>query len=144
MNCSQNIDELIDAPFFTLKGRECDGKIVRVTDGDTVHALMDLDGTVYKWKCRIAHVDTPELHSRDETEKRHATNARDRLSELVLGRTVRVKCSSFDMYGRVLVELTVPCTETTEEIVVHEWLLQNGLALPYEGKTKQKWVFTDR
>ena len=145
MDTPRTIDiiDITDAPFFSLNGHCCSGKVVKVTDGDTVHLLMEFSGVVYRWKCRIAHVDTPELHSRDEAEKRHAITVKERLTELILNRVVSVNCLNFDMYGRVLVELTVPSMETNDDIVVHEWLLHNGYALPYEGKTKQKWIFND-
>ena len=30
-----------DAPYFSLQGHECMGKIVKVYDADTVHILME-------------------------------------------------------------------------------------------------------
>ena len=42
------------------------------------------------------------------------------------------------MYGRVLVEITLPGELGSEEIIIHEYLLNNGYTQPYEGKTKQK------
>ena len=137
-----SLNDVSDAPFFTLEGHESLAKIVKVYDADTVHALIEVLGTVYKWKCRIMHVDTPELRSRDENEKKHAYTAKEALSNLILNKIVKVKCFKFDMYGRVLIELTLMSdNETNEDIVIHEWLLQNGYANAYEGKTKQKWNF---
>jgi len=138
-----------DAPFFTLNGLETNGKVVKVYDGDTVHLLMRVLGTLYRWKCRIMHVDTPELRSKNVIEKEHAMRARDALSELILNKTVRVKCFQFDMYGRVLVELALPSNDTKDDadnntmIVIHEWLLEKGHARRYEGKKREKWVFND-
>ena len=137
-----SLNDLSDAPFFTLNGQEGLAKIVKVYDADTVHALIEVLGTVYKWKCRIMHVDTPELRTRDENEKRHGYAAKEALSNLILNRIVKVKCFKFDMYGRVLGELTVISENENEaDIVIHEWLLQNGYAHAYEGKTKEKWNF---
>ena len=154
-NNTINIDTIIeeeeDAPFFTLNGLETNGKVVKVYDGDTVHLLMRVLGTLYRWKCRIMHVDTPELRSKNVIEKEHAIRARDALSELILNKTVRVKCFQFDMYGRVLVELALPSNDTNDNdndndndtIVIHEWLLNKGHARRYEGKKREKWVFND-
>ena len=128
-----------DAPYFSLQGHECMGKIVKVYDADTVHILMEFFGTVYKWKCRIMHVDTPELRTIDENEKKHGYIAKEALSNLILDKIVNVKCFKFDMYGRVLVELTLTTEETP--ILIHQWLLDNGYAHRYEGKTKEKWNF---
>ena len=133
-----SIRDVQDAPFFTLNGMETEAEIVKVYDGDTVHALMEVFGTMYRWKCRIMHVDTPEIRSADAHEKEIAYKARDALSDLVLNKIVRVKCFNFDLYGRVLVELVVPMEEEND-IVVHDWLLCNGYANRYEGKNKQKF-----
>ena len=100
-----SLNDVSDAPFFTLNGQECLAKIVKVYDADTVHALIEVLGTVYKWKCRIMHVDTPELRSRDENEKRHGYAAKEALTYLILNKIVKAKRFKFDMYGRVLVEL---------------------------------------
>ena len=136
-----SLEEQTDAPFFTLQGHECIGKIVKVYDADTVHILMEVFGTLYRWKCRIMHVDTPELRTRDENEKKHGYMAKEALSNLILNKTVNVKCFKFDMYGRVLVELTLKNEDDSSEIRIHEWLLENGHAHRYEGKTKEKWNF---
>ena len=136
-----SLEEQTDAPFFTLQGHECMGKIVKVYDADTVHILMEVFGTLYRWKCRIMHVDTPELRTKDENEKKHGYMAKEALSNLILDKIVNVKCFKFDMYGRVLVELTLKNEDDSSEIRIHEWLLENGHAHRYEGKTKEKWNF---
>ena len=66
-----SLEEQNDAPYFSLQGHKCMGKIVKVYDADTVHILMEVFGTLYRWKCRIMHVDTPELRTKDENEKKH-------------------------------------------------------------------------
>ena len=45
-----SIRDVQDAPFFTLNGMETEAKIVKVYDSDTVHALMEVFGTMYRWK----------------------------------------------------------------------------------------------
>ena len=136
-----SLEEQNDAPYFSLQGHECMGKIVKVYDADTVHILMEVFGTLYRWKCRIMHVDTPELRTKDENEKKHGYIAKEALSNLILDKIVNVKCFKFDMYGRVLVELTLPTSTDETPIVIHEWLLDNGYTHRYEGKTKEKWNF---
>ena len=102
---------------------------------------MEVFGTLYRWKCRIMHIDTPELRTKDENEKKHGYMAKEALSNLILDKIVNVKCFKFDMYGRVLVELTLKNDDDSSEIQIHEWLLENGHAHRYEGKTKEKWNF---
>jgi micrococcal nuclease len=125
----------MDTPFFSLNGTSTSATIVKVYDGDTIHAVFDFMGKPFKWKCRIAHVDTPELRTKNEEEKKRGYAVRDQLSELILNKVVQLDCQEFDKYGRLLVEITIPETK----VRVHEWLVENGHAKAYEGGTKSKW-----
>jgi len=120
-------------PIFSLEGHKSKAKVVYIYDGDTVHLVIEVFNQLFKWKCRIAHVDTPELRTKDLHEKEMGYVARDKLKELMENKIVDVECFEFDKYGRLLVEITV------NGIKVHEWLISNGYAKPYEGKTKEKW-----
>ena len=134
---SSVIDEYSDAPFFSLKDKFCKGKVVHVYDGDTVHVIMETFGSVFKWRCRIAHIDCPELRTRNIEEKTQGYIARDIVKDLLLNKTVELKCLDFDKYGRLLVEITVCIDE--KDVLLHEWLISNNYAQPYEGKTKLGW-----
>jgi endonuclease YncB( thermonuclease family) len=120
-------------PIFSLEGHKSKAKVVYIYDGDTVHLVIEVFNQLFKWKCRIAHVDTPELKTKDLHEKEMGYVARDKLKELMENKIVDVECFEFDKYGRLLVEITV------DGIKVHEWLISNGYAKSYEGKTKEKW-----
>jgi micrococcal nuclease len=121
-------------PKFSLDGMTFQAKVVKVYDGDTIQAVFELFGKFYRWSCRISHVDTPELKTKDEEEKKRGYVTRDKLAELILGKIVTLNCGKFDKYGRLLVEIV-----TDEKIVIHEWLIQGGYAKAYEGGTKEKW-----
>jgi endonuclease YncB( thermonuclease family) len=122
-----------DVPLFTLKGLNTKGKIVKVYDGDTVHCVFPFMGQLFKWHVRIAHVDTPELKTKNLQEKERGYITRDKLIEFIGDKVVDVNCLDFDKYGRVLAELTY------NGVRVDEWLIQNGYAHKYEGNTKEKW-----
>lgn len=122
------------APFFSLNGRTANAKIVKVYDGDTVHAVFDCFGQYYKWKCRLAHIDTPEMRSKDAEQKRLAYVARDKLAEQILGRVVVLHCFEFDKYGRLLVEIDMP---DQTQLKVHQWMIAQKYAKLYEGGTKE-------
>ena len=107
-------DSSVHTPVFSLNGHKCKAKVVYVYDGDSVHLVLEVFGKLYKWKCRIAHID--------------------KLKTLIEHKMVDVECFDFDKYGRLLVEITI------EGIKVHEWLLENHLAQPYEGGTKTAWT----
>lgn len=118
---------------FSLKGYKTDAKVVKVYDGDTIHVVFHYFDKFYKWTCRISHVDTPELRTKDLEEKKKGYEARDKLRELIFEKTVQLTCQDFDKYGRLLVEIEI------EGVKVDEWLIQNGYAKKYEGGTKEKW-----
>jgi micrococcal nuclease len=120
-------------PSFTLAGYKTEAKVVKVYDGDTVHVVFSYFNTYYKWIGRIAHVDTPELKTKNEEEKKKGYEVRDKLRELILGKIVQLHCHEFDKYGRLLIDIEI------DGIKVDEWLLSNGYAKKYEGGTKEKW-----
>ena len=120
-------------PFFTLKGHKCRAKVVHVYDGDTIHLVFEFLGQMFKWHTRIAHVDTPELKTKNQEEKKMGYEVRDKLREFIDGKIVEIVCLDFDKYGRVLAEITY------NETRIDEWLIINGYAKSYEGKTKEVW-----
>lgn len=124
-----------DAPIFSLNDIETLAKVVSVYDGDTVKIVFPVHKTMYKWNCRIAGVDTPELRTKCEIEKKYGYEVRDKLREKILDKIVKVKCGDFDKYGRLLV--TLQCEN--DDCSVNDWLIQNKYALKYEGGTKQSW-----
>lgn len=120
-------------PLFSLNGIKTDAKVVHVYDGDTVHVVFKLFDNYYKWVCRIAHVDTPELRTKNEEEKKKGYETRDKLRDLILDKIVNIHCLDFDKYGRLLAELYI------DDIHVNQWLIDNNYAKKYEGGTKEKW-----
>lgn len=120
-------------PAFSLNGFKTDAKVVKVYDGDTVHVVFSYFDKFFKWTCRIAHVDTPELRTKNEEEKKKGYEVRDKLRELIMGKIVQLHCHEFDKYGRLLIDIEI------DGVKVDEWLLSNGYAKKYEGGTKEKW-----
>ena len=120
---------------FTLDGMVFQAKVVDVHDGDTIKAVFKVFDKYYRWNCRIAHVDTPELRTDNAEEKERAIFVRDKVRELILNKIVTLHCLTFDKYGRLLAEVVLPGTNER----LHEWLISNKYANPYEGKTKIKF-----
>ena len=120
-------------PFFTLKDNKYRAKVVHVYDGDTVHLVFEYLGYLFKWHVRIAHIDTPELRTKNLEEKKMGYETRDKLRELIDGKIVDILCLDFDKYGRVLAEITY------NDERIDKWLIEKGYAKPYEGKTKDAW-----
>lgn len=133
--------------FFSLDGETHDAKVVYVYDGDTMHVVFKKFGQYYRWNCRIMGVDTPELKTKNEREKKHGLKVRDATREALMHRIVKVKCSTFDKYGRLLIDVVMPDdmqkTDSSDPLMLSQWLIQNNYAYAYDGGTKKSWDSID-
>ena len=124
-----------DTPFFSLNGYSTLAKVVKVYDGDTIQVVFKYFDKYYKWRCRISHVDTPEIKTPNQKEKEMAILVRDKVSSMILNKVVQIECFEFDKYGRLLIEIVLPNSTTK----LHDWLIGNVYAYKYEGGTKHAW-----
>jgi len=69
------------------------GKVVSITDGDTIIVRPEQGPSV---KVRLIHIDAPERG------QAFGTRARQELGELVAGQTVEIVGTEKDRYGRLL------------------------------------------
>lgn len=75
-----------------------EGRVVRVTDGDTITVL---DARKVQHRIRLAGIDAPEK------KQAFGTRAKENLSYLVFGKTVRVDGRKKDQYGRLVGKVLV-------------------------------------
>jgi endonuclease YncB( thermonuclease family) len=74
------------------------------------------------------------MRSFSEIEKKKAKEARDALLEKIMDKTVQLKKTSTEKYGRLLAEVWY----NNENI--NEWMIAKGHAVRYEGDTKtHRW-----
>ena len=112
-------------------------KVLRVVDGDTADAMIDLGfDTWVKKRIRFYGVDTWESRTRNLEEKKKGLAAKDYVKNLLEnsdeGKFV-LKSYGVGKYGRVLAELFVK----GEEKSVNELLKENGHAYEYHGEKKK-------
>ena len=112
-------------------------KLVRVVDGDTADAMIDLGfKTWIKVRIRFYGVDCWESRTRDLDEKKKGLAAKAYVKDL-LENSDKGKFSIIShgvgKYGRVLGELFVKGHETS----VNELLKENGHASEYYGGKKK-------
>jgi micrococcal nuclease len=112
-------------------------KLIRVVDGDTCDALIDLGfDTWVKKRIRFKGVDTWESRTRNKEEKIKGLAAKaytkDLLENSDEGKFV-LKSYGVGKYGRVLAELFVKGHEQS----VNQLLIENGHAYEYEGGKKK-------
>ena len=111
--------------------------LVRVVDGDTCDALIDLGfNTWVKKRIRFMGVDTWESRTRNLEEKKKGLEAKaftkDLLENSDEGKFL-LKSHGVGKYGRVLGELFVKGNDTS----VNELLKENGHASEYYGGKKK-------
>ena len=112
-------------------------KIVRVVDGDTADAMIDLGfDTWVKKRIRFYGVDTWESRTRNLEEKKKGLAAKDFVKDLLENSDegkFLLKSHGVGKYGRVLGELFVKGYESS----VNELLKENGHAYEYHGEKKK-------
>ena len=115
---------------------EYKAKLIRVVDGDTVDALIDLGMTVWiKKRIRFYGMDAWESRTRNKEEKKKGLKAKQRTKELLseLDGEFILKSRGIGKYGRVLGELYVEGHTRT----VNQTLIDEGHAYTYPGEKKK-------
>ena len=112
-------------------------KLVRVVDGDTADAMIDLGfNTWVKKRIRFYGVDTWESRTRNLEEKKKGLAAKAFVKDLLENSDdgkFSVISYGLGKYGRVLGELFVKGHETS----VNDLLKENGHAYEYFGEKKK-------
>ena len=107
---------------------EFGAKLIRVVDGDTVDANVDLGFNVWvKQRIRLYGIDAPETRTRDLKEKQAGFETKKRLSELLEKNdgSFVLKSHGIGKYGRCLGTLFI------DNIDLNKLLLNEGLAGEY-------------
>jgi len=110
-----------------------DASLLRVIDGDTVDAMIDLGFSTHrKIRIRFYGINTPETRTKDAEEKKAGKKATARLVELLeaSGNNFVLKSHGVGKFGRCLGELF---TEELGEVSVNQQLLDEGLGEAYFG-----------
>lgn len=108
---------------LNLNSQTLTGKLVRVSDGDTV---VLLDSTNTQHKIRLDGIDCPEKG------QDYGAKATEFVREITKNRTIKVGVKGKDRYSRILGILYA------DDINVNEELLRNGLAWHYKSYNKSK------
>jgi len=99
------------------------GKVVGVTDGDTISVMRDGEAV----KVRLSGIDCPEK------KQAYGERAKQFASDLAFGKTVSVSYSKKDRYGRILGEVLLPSGK-----VLNEELVRAGYAWHYTQYSKDR------
>ena len=103
-------------------------KIIKIVDGDTIDAMIDLGFKTYiKKRVRLFGINTPECRTRDKHEKERGLAAKARLKELLECDNIYLISHGVGKFGRVLGELVI------DNINVNQQLIAEGHAVEYYG-----------
>lgn len=99
---------LLAAPLWAA---EYTGKVVSISDGDTLTLLVP-DGASYQQvKVRLGEIDTPER------KQPYGTRAQQTLSELAFNQQARVVVQDTDRYGRTVGRVYVGSLDVNAEMI---------------------------
>ena len=114
---------------------EYNAEVLRVVDGDTLDARIDLGFDVHvKKRIRLHGIDTWESRTRDAEEKKKGIAAKSRLVELLQADQVKFKLISYGVgkFGRVLGDIEISAGN------VCDILVEEGHAYSYFGGNKEE------
>lgn len=112
-----------------------EGVVIKVYDGDTITIVSKLPydtSPLYKFSVRINNIDCPEIKGSGDDEKKCAKIAKQRVSDLILGRRIELRNIGTEKYGRVLADVLIDGQD------IGTLLVNERLALRYNGGTKQR------
>jgi micrococcal nuclease len=116
-------------------------KLIRVVDGDTIDAEIDLGfGVFIRQRIRLYGIDTPESRTKDLDEKERGLAAKARLVELLPREfVVQTILNKRGKYGRVLGVLLIE--DATGNVTnINDTLVTEGFAINYFGSAKDGGV----
>lgn len=121
------------------------GYVIKVYDGDTITIATKLpyvESPLYRFSVRLNGIDCPEIKGKNALEKQVAHYAKMYVSDRVLHKTIYLDNVKTEKYGRVLADvyinpiLQAAGQEQRQNESLSQMLLRNGLAVEYDGGTK--------
>jgi endonuclease YncB( thermonuclease family) len=106
--CSEGIASGKPSSISALPNPTYTGKIIGITDGDTLTLLTAENVQI---KVRLAEIDTPEKR------QPYGQRARQSLSDLAFGKQARVKVQAVDRYGHSVSKIYVGNVDVNREMV---------------------------
>lgn len=114
------------------------GKISRIIDGDTCEVIAPVwpEKTLTSFRIRLAGIQCPEVSNKagiTAEERNVGMEAKFLVQQKWLGRMVHIQPTSYELYQRLMARLI-----DEEGVCINDWLVQQHLAVPWDGKAKLK------
>ena len=113
--------------------------LVRVVDGDTIDAIIDLGFDVQvKKRIRLAGINAPESRTRNKVEKKLGLAAKERLIEILDGaaNVCEIDSKEIGKYGRVIGKIYInklAGKDVLTQVCINDMLVKEGHATEYDG-----------
>ena len=108
-------------------------KVLKVTDGDTIEAVVDLGFKItIREKFRLYGVNTPESRTRDKEEKKKGLAAKEFVKKRIMDREVTIETTKKGKFGRYLAKVYYS-NAMRENICLNDQLILEGHAKEYFG-----------
>lgn len=146
-------------PMFGFIGMTVKAKVVEVYDGDTITIVFLYRGIIIKHRLRTEGYDSPELRPLRTIDHRDlhiecGQKARDYLSQLVLGKIVKIifNDKNTDKYGRLLGTIYLRDNNSSglscfcsndQSININQLMIDHGYGMPYNGGKKVEFTYQD-
>ena len=114
-------------------------KCIRVVDGDTIDAEIDLGFDIKVTKrVRLGGINAPESRTRNKVEKKLGLAAKERLKEMMEGAAICFELESKELgkFGRVIGKLhidKIAGKDVITKVCVNDCLVKEGYAVEYDG-----------
>ena len=110
-------------------------EVLRVIDGDTIDASIDLGFDVkIKKRVRFMGINTPESRTRDLEEKKRGLAAKQRVVELLdTAEEIQLISHGVGKFGRCLGEIDFACPDSLTMKNLNKPLIEEGHAVEYHG-----------
>lgn len=127
--------EYHDVEPFSLNNYSTWAKVVKIYDGDTMTVVFFFADKPYRFRIRLADIDTAEKKSKNPDERKYSQLAIKKCQEYIdqTNGIIYIKCHRFDKYGRILATIQSNPFDKTN---LNEILLECNLAYKYDGGTK--------
>jgi len=136
----------LNTPYYTYEHMKKPVKVLRVIDGDTLDIALHHEdiNKVYKHRVRLYGIDTPEKKPlKSNLNREQEIQASKKASEAMTAKLLEnnnIVVALFykpDKYGRLL------CTLYDKQgSDINKWMIQEGYAVEYFGKTKKAFTIT--
>lgn len=120
-------------------------KCVKVVDGDTIDAEIDLGFDIKVTKrIRLGGINAPESRTRNKVEKKLGLAAKERLKELMEGAANYFELESQELgkFGRVIGRLhidKIAGKDRITKVCVNDCLVEEGHAVEYDGGKRKSF-----